>query len=325
MRIILHLGTYKTGTSTFQNFLFENRDFLLDQGILHPRTGITNTQNLGHRHAPLVLNYLSGKSDACPAALLHELETSTAHTAIISSEAWSNPLHFSHLTRFVTSLEENGYTDITGVLALRNIVNYQVSHYREFIVNQKNSHNYWRYVTRDIGTFNYLFLARTYRSIFGDNFLALPFDGSADITIDLFQKMGFGHLYNEMKRAERANVKSVGPLEVEAMRCANLLSVHKKSALSALSSVLSQDSNVKKQVWTERFIGDTPEFSTVYRKNLSNELDWSDAAIDILLGQVDPYGRNVQEVSDAIISNLSSGFTTRIFQVRRLVKRLIQP
>lgn len=34
---ILHLGTYKTGSSAIQNFLYANRALLAERGLLYPR------------------------------------------------------------------------------------------------------------------------------------------------------------------------------------------------------------------------------------------------------------------------------------------------
>ena len=307
MRIIFHLGTYKTGTTSFQDALFNNRDLLLEHGILHPNTGLANEKNLGHRHTLLIRNFALGKDDACPNALLDELNASNARTAIISSEAWSNPGSLSHLTRLVTVLEENGYNDCAGFLSLRNLAEYQVSHYREFTVNRSNGQNYQNYIQGRAGMFDYLFLVRSFRSIFGSRFFALPFDASSDMTADLFKAMGFESLCKQMKQVDRANVRSATPLEVEAMRCANLKKRPQTDGLSALSSIIAVNSDIATENWTERFIGDTPAFTSTYRRNLQNAANWSESDIEALLHQDEPQGRNVREVRKLIIDELQNG------------------
>ncbi|MEP0699714.1 MAG: hypothetical protein ABJC67_00130, partial [Lentilitoribacter sp.] len=279
MRLIFHLGTYKTGTSSFQDMLFNNRKILKKNNIIHPQTGITNEKKLGHRHTPLIMNFLSGKNDACPNALLDELNASKAKTAIISSEAWSHPLHLSHLTRLVAVLNEHGYRDCSGFLVLRNLTRYQVSHYREYTVNRNNSQTYREYLRKRSGTFDYLLLARSFRSIFGSRFYTLPFDTSNDITSDLLVAMGLGRVYNKMVQTPRSNVKSIGTLEVEAMRCANLMKRPKAEGLLALSSIISEDPTLETDLFTERFIGDTTNFTAAYRRNLRNIADWSERDI----------------------------------------------
>jgi len=306
MRIIFHLGTYKTGTSSFQNTLFENKDLLLKHGILHPVTGLTNEKKLGYRHTSLITGFMTGKKRACPDALLKEIKDSNAETVIFSSEAWSNPGNLSHLTRFVTELEDNGYNDCSGFLTLRNLAKYQVSHYREFTVNRGNSQTYPEYIQKRTGMFDYLLLIRSFRSIFGSRFSALPFDISTEITRDLFEAMGFGRICNQMKRVERANVKSIGPLEVEAIRCANLLKKSRNEGLSALTSAISDYDNMRIGDWTERFVGDTPSFTSAYRRNLRNAANWSEDNIASVLNHDEPQGRNVQEISDAIIHELQN-------------------
>lgn len=39
MRLILHAGTHKTGTTTIQKVPADNREFLRDHGILYPKGG----------------------------------------------------------------------------------------------------------------------------------------------------------------------------------------------------------------------------------------------------------------------------------------------
>jgi hypothetical protein len=306
MRIIFHLGTYKTGSSSFQNMLFKNRGFLLQNGILYPTTGMAKNSKLGHRHTPLIHGYTSGKHDVCPEGFLKELDESNAETVILSSEAWARPAYLSHLTRFVCILQENGHHDCSGCLVLRNLERYQVSNYREFTVNQYNAASYQRYIQTGHGMFDYLLLARTFRSIFGSRFVALPFEGSQDITESLLSAIGMGDLYSRMKRVERGNVKSVSALEVEAMRCANFLKKPKNEGVSALQSIISEDSKLGDDVWTERYSGDVPIFTSAYRRSLRNTLDWSESETEAIFNQSAPEGRNVEELTSRLIDRLKS-------------------
>lgn len=53
MRIILHIGNYKTGTSALQNFLFDNKKLLLKYGIYYG-----NTWKIVNNHAGLAFSIL---------------------------------------------------------------------------------------------------------------------------------------------------------------------------------------------------------------------------------------------------------------------------
>jgi len=53
VKIILHIGNYKTGTSALQNFLYKNRQKLLDYGIYYG-----NTWNIVNNHAGLAFAIL---------------------------------------------------------------------------------------------------------------------------------------------------------------------------------------------------------------------------------------------------------------------------
>lgn len=306
MRIIFHLGTYKTGSSSFQNMLFENREVLLENGILYPSSGLTADSKLGRRHTPLIHNYITGKGAPCPDDLLKELSTSSAKTAIFSSEAWSRPEHLSHLTRLVSILNEAGHHDCSGFLVFRNLENYQVSNYREFTINQSNTLPFRKYIQRHHGMFDYLLLSRSFRAIFGSQFVALPFDAHADITMTLCTAMGIGDLYRQMTLSKRSNVKSVNALEVEAMRCANRLKKPKEAGLSILSDVISKNSKIRDETWTERYSGDVPVFTPAYHKSLQNIINWSNHEIATIFQQSTPKGRNVRILSKTIIDKLKS-------------------
>jgi len=46
MELILHIGISKTGTTAIQNFLYKNKEKLLEQGILYPSTGLFKSPNV---------------------------------------------------------------------------------------------------------------------------------------------------------------------------------------------------------------------------------------------------------------------------------------
>ena len=42
MKLVLHVGIHKTGTSAIQAFCKENRATLAEIGVLYPKTGLTD-------------------------------------------------------------------------------------------------------------------------------------------------------------------------------------------------------------------------------------------------------------------------------------------
>lgn len=102
MRLIVHIGMPKTGTSTIQRSLIRAKPFLESQGILYP-----TARKIGHAHTHLAIldkqNLIPGfltqiygnKGDVLIEAgqrILEDLEVeirnSDAQTCILSSEAW---------------------------------------------------------------------------------------------------------------------------------------------------------------------------------------------------------------------------------------------
>ena len=53
-RAILHIGFYKTGTTSIQQVLFAGRGILLKYGFYYPRQGISG--GYGHNNIPRELN-----------------------------------------------------------------------------------------------------------------------------------------------------------------------------------------------------------------------------------------------------------------------------
>ncbi len=96
-RLILHIGLHKTGTSAIQRFLFENAEALSEQGFLYP-VGLFNSIDhnpiawcmVPSRYFPPDYPFYWDHAKKNYWAHLHEIvETSRAHTAILSGEDFS--------------------------------------------------------------------------------------------------------------------------------------------------------------------------------------------------------------------------------------------
>lgn len=97
--LIIHIGLEKTGTTSFQEFCFDNRQALHRQGLLYP------THNLGFagtNHAPIVAAYLArdvtdfniarvpGTPAEVIASLRREIDSTPCPIALISAEHFSS-------------------------------------------------------------------------------------------------------------------------------------------------------------------------------------------------------------------------------------------
>ena len=90
MRLILHIGANKTGTSAIQNYMLRNREYLLERGLLWPQTGLVGVAHyglaswLGFSHE---LDRL-GESELAKArhSFREEVKQSGAETVLVSCE-----------------------------------------------------------------------------------------------------------------------------------------------------------------------------------------------------------------------------------------------
>src|SRR5688572_14535297 len=80
MRLILHAGTHKTGTTSIQAALAENRRWLSERGFVYPQLSFCSRSHNGFAHRLA----LAGKGES----LRLELQRAVAggHAAIMSAE-----------------------------------------------------------------------------------------------------------------------------------------------------------------------------------------------------------------------------------------------
>ena len=110
VKIVLHIGRHKTGSTAIQNFLFENRQVLLNRfGVLYPETGLI----MGAHHLAawslqepltspwaLSIGFHEQAEELFP-GIFQEAKTAGASTLLLSSEAF---LSISSLDRLACLL-----------------------------------------------------------------------------------------------------------------------------------------------------------------------------------------------------------------------------
>jgi hypothetical protein len=92
-RLIIHIGTHKTATTTLQNVMWRQREEIQKNGICYPDTSRPPRPRL-HKHGSFSLAlHAGGKAfEDEREAIMREFRASGAHTLILSSEALSEPL-----------------------------------------------------------------------------------------------------------------------------------------------------------------------------------------------------------------------------------------
>ena len=99
-RLVLHIGTHKTGTTAIQKTLQAHRDACLAQGVLYADTARAPWPELP-KHTSVFQAAAHGDDAAQHRerdALAREFDASGAHTLVLSEEGLSEPL--PHLARF---------------------------------------------------------------------------------------------------------------------------------------------------------------------------------------------------------------------------------
>lgn len=248
---------------------------------------------------------MQGKQGLLPVRLADEIESFGCSTVIFSAEPWSAPLHQSHLTRFVCALEDHGFDDIQGVVLFRNLADYHISHYREFTVNQKNATRYRDYVRRPAGLFDYLFLLQTYRGLFGNKLQVLPYDRISDSCAAVFDSLGMTRLFERLQPTPKANVKKLGALDIEAIRCCNELKIPHDNGLAALVRLRRDDPALEAATWTELVEGAVMPTNAAYRARFETLSGWDADWVANLFAVSPQTARNVSEMTDRIMKILT--------------------
>lgn len=136
MRLFLHVGWAKTGTSAIQNFLHDSREHLLRDGILYP-SSIQRPDKWGdhsHHEFALSLRPTGGlKADLAFSdmsnLLLNEINTLQPKSVLISSEL--SPFYFEY-PEFNTFLEQT-FSTVTVIFTVRRQSELLLSFYNQVI------------------------------------------------------------------------------------------------------------------------------------------------------------------------------------------------
>lgn len=145
-RVILHVGTEKTASTSLQNFLMTHRAALLDQGFLFPQSVFTRKiagePERTSGHLELMRNLAVGDISAFAAEMA--ADGPRAHTLILSAE---NLFHYEPAEHLPLLARLLAGCEVTLVVVLRDQTEWILSYYNESVANG------WNTETRTIGRF----------------------------------------------------------------------------------------------------------------------------------------------------------------------------
>ncbi|OSP52935.1 hypothetical protein [Pseudoruegeria sp. SK021] len=235
-KLILHIGTQKTGTSAIQEVCSENRDLLLKQGINYSLFGRGPIDTPAH-HAHHILSHkwapgwLSGRIEAETTdqvwnKFIASLEKhSTCHTTVISSEHFYKAGVMMPQAIQTLSDELDGKADTTVVVYFRRPDTFSLSNWAHGIKTQKNfAMSFEDYCKSDglNALLSYQKNLEVWRKAFGaENVVPKIFNKryfkDGDIVRDFLSIAG-GHVTSEFRDVGSVNV-SLSPFTLNALSC----------------------------------------------------------------------------------------------------------
>jgi hypothetical protein len=204
MRLILHAGTEKTGTTSIQSVLFRNRDWLRQRGVFYP-----SEAGRKNRHHSFATNLISPSTAAAARQFLEEAAAAagTCHTILLSTEWLYSAAHNPSGIDFAPIEEETYWTarkryladladicagfDTELVLFLRRPDDYAEACYKTFVAQGRYSQSFRTFLASYAPQFEYSKQLEALRSSFSV-VRVLSYDASqADIVGAFFHEIGF--------------------------------------------------------------------------------------------------------------------------------------
>lgn len=130
MKTVIHMGTYKTGTSTIQSFCGQNPDFLKEHGLYYPAP---NSVTLRNQHAHIIDECVHQKYTDIKEYISESQKKALSlgcETLILSSEGFSS-LAKEHVEELVNCIGG----DVEVVVYFRNVYKYIISTIGQLLKN----------------------------------------------------------------------------------------------------------------------------------------------------------------------------------------------
>jgi hypothetical protein len=219
MKLLIHIGTQKTATTSIQRFCAHNRDLLQSHGYLYPKAKIN----------PFVFNFLAGQLAKGQGDLVTkylqkvraQAQGKKCHTVIISAESFYGMTWFfrdlrgkprdrdywRNEARLIDELRQccSGYDGIRIACYLRPQDEFASSFYNQLVKNAFGiSDTFEEFLAKAKPIFDYESTIRVWENIFGADFVSPQnfFSCKEEITKDFFEKFLETNLFSKMEKKE---------------------------------------------------------------------------------------------------------------------------
>ena len=206
MRVVIHIGTNKTGTSAIQRYLGDNPQTLREHNLIFPITGRREPDLPAHHAMAEELHQFPHRADYVVSALEEEAANEQADGVFLSSEVF----HTINPAPFVQTLHEAGH-EVQAVAVLRNHIDYFSSWYRETVKSEIS--------TFDFANFAYLinkpyspFLKHWLQAVGEGNLAVYQYGGSPDYVPGNFTNPIFDEIRAHYYEFPRENPSITGNL-----------------------------------------------------------------------------------------------------------------
>jgi hypothetical protein len=220
--IYIHIGLHKTGTTSLQYFLDINRELLLKNGILYPKTGIPDKHNLygQHQFAWILFENRQFWDDNIWVRLQKEYEKERPANIVISSEGFNNLEKHG-----IESLKDLLPSDnIKIILYLRSYLGFMKSFYFEGLKKNLFSGSFKDFILNKYSKIDYNSYLERWSAIFGEKNIILriydEIESNTGLIQDFCSIIGFNYSLVPDKTEIRKNVTANGRT-VNALRVLN--------------------------------------------------------------------------------------------------------
>ncbi len=261
MKLVLHVGIHKTGTSAIQAFCKANRDALIERGILYPNAGLldlgvssTPTSEAGHRgFQDVLVTPVNQNSEALLSQIAEEANAyDNIHTVLISCETFSAPR-----IKISTSVPESlqRYFSETRILMyLRRQDDWALSFYKEVLCwpGRRPSKSFHLFSKSFLPEWlDYNSRVNKWADVFGDeNLRVKSYDDrvNKDIIVDFFEQLGLDVNDQEQFRFPGFNNPSLPDDLVALMRIVNRYKMNRRQRSSITNRIFNELSDSRHEV-----------------------------------------------------------------------------